>query len=73
MATHPCPGGCGRQLLLPGQPCNDCRLRLPGPIRARLHVTTVRRHTAPAQYQDALISALAWYRDNPRKRGGRGE
>lgn len=64
---HPCPGRCGRTLLQPDRPCNDCLLELPGPIRARLHATTERRHLEPAQYQDALAAALAWFHNNPKE------
>ena len=59
-ATHACAGGCRRQVPSYHFACPDCWWRLPSEMRDQLTATHGRD---PAAHVEAMLSAIAWYRE----------
>ncbi len=62
MATHDCPGGCGRQAPYHHYACRGCWYRLPKTYRDdiwRYYQADAARHAA------AMTAAFTWYLEHP--------
>ena len=71
-AAHVCPGGCHRQVRSGHFVCRWCWWRLPPELRDAI---TTSHGRDPDAHVEAMLSALAWYREEPVERievvGGR--
>ena len=63
--THSCPGGCRRQLPAGRFVCRWCWWRLPPAVREAITGTHGR---GPDAWVEAMLGALAWYRQEPVER-----
>ena len=59
-ATHACAGGCRRQVPSYHFACPDCWCRLPSEMR---YLITVTHGRDPDAHVEAMLSAIAWYRE----------
>jgi hypothetical protein len=59
--THPCPGGCGRELVVTQFACGPCWRRLP--YRLRIAIQHPTRGPEPLTLR--LRAAREWFADNP--------
>lgn len=66
MSLHDCPGGCGRAVERNKLSCPQDWKRLPKELRNK--VTTAWRRGTRAEHDAAVVAAIDWYRNNPRKR-----
>lgn len=64
-ATDACPGGCHRQLRTGALACRWCWYRLPPALR---EVITATHGRDPDAHVEAMLAALAWYREEPVER-----
>lgn len=66
---HECPGRCGRTVPLHQLACRSCWRVLPEPLQAEVSATYAARRRAPEDtaaalaWQQALVRAVAWYRE----------
>jgi hypothetical protein len=65
-ATHECPCGCRAEIANRMFACKPGWFRLPRELRRAIWATAGRSLLNPAR-AGAVIDAISWYRDNPRK------
>ena len=63
MATHNCPGGCGRQVPYHHFSCRSCWYRLPMDLRRPISGNWQRD---PVAHAEAMLDAKQWYAENAR-------
>lgn len=61
MATHACPGGCGRQVPYHHFACRNCWYRLPMDLRRPISGNW---HLNPDAHAEAMVDAQQWYDEN---------
>ena len=61
MATHNCPGGCGRQVPYHHFSCRSCWYRLPMDLRRPISGNWQRD---PVAHAEAMLDAMQWYAEN---------
>lgn len=63
MATHDCPGGCGRQVQYHMYACKPCWYRLPAGLRAAIW----EGYRSGSGHMEAMQDAADWYAHHPRE------
>jgi len=59
MSTHPCPGGCGREVAYHLFACKGCWYRLPKDLQRPINATW--RSGDRLGHSDAMSDACRWY------------